>query len=362
MNVLILTGRFGMGHYSVASSLAEDIRKSFDNVSIKVRDLFEYSLHSHCNTLYGAYSFMVSRGIRFYNIIYKCTENSRANAKLPFQHYFFSAFRQLIGEENPDIIISTLPFCSHMVSQYKEEHRCSIPLITCITDVSSHSEWIHPNTDIYLVASPSIRQALIRKGVAEDSIFVNGIPVKESFKQICRPLKSAEKNLLMMGGGLGILPRKKSFYEQINRMEGVKTTIITGNNKELYHKLHGKYENIEVIGFTDQVYYYMHQADLLLSKPGGITLFETVFSELPILAFPPELPQELKNAAFLRNNRIGEVLSQNEKNYADEIADLIYDDRKLFELKKNMRALKNSIDTNAIEKILSSMQRKGMYA
>ena len=65
---------------------------------------------------------------------------------------------------------------------------------------------------------------------------------------------------------------------------------------------------------------------------------------------------------FIKNNRIGEVLSQNEKNYIDEIVDLLYDDKKLFELKKNMRAIKNSIDTNAIEKALSSMQRRGAYA
>lgn len=362
MNVLILTGRFGMGHYSVASSLANDIQKSFDGVHITVQDIFEYSLRNHCNTLYGAYSFMINKGSRLYGMMYKCTENSRINTKLPFHNYFFSAFRQLISAVKPDIIISTLPFCSHMVSQYKKKYVCSVPLITCITDVSSHSEWIHPNTDIYLVASSSIRQALIRKGVKESSIFVNGIPVKEQFKQICRPQESNEKNLLIMGGGFGLLPKKKSFYEKINRLEGVKTTVITGNNKELFHKLYAKYENIEVIGFTDQVYRYMHKADLIISKPGGITLFETIFSELPILAFKPDLPQELKNAVFIKNNRIGEVLSQNEKNYIDEIVDLLYDDKKLFELKKNMRAIKNSIDTNAIEKALSSMQRRGAYA
>ena len=94
-----------------------------------------------------------------------------------------------------------------------------------------------------------------------------------------------------MGGGLGLLPRKDSFYEALDALPGVRTTLITGGNQKLYDRLHGRYGHIEVLGFTDKVYEYMARADLLLSKPGGITLFETITSELPILAWEPFLQQ-----------------------------------------------------------------------
>ena len=86
-----------------------------------------------------------------------------------------------------------------------------------------------------------------------------------------------------------MLPRAKSFYQGLNGLKDVKTTIITGKNRDLYQRIHGRYENIEVVGYTDQVYRYMQEADLVISKPGGITLFETIFSELPILVFSPYL-------------------------------------------------------------------------
>jgi UDP-N-acetylglucosamine:LPS N-acetylglucosamine transferase len=54
----------------------------------------------------------------------------------------------------------------------------------------------------------------------------------------------------------------------------VRTTIIAGNNRKLFEKLQGRFRNIEVVGFTEKVYEYMQRADLVLSKPGGITLFE----------------------------------------------------------------------------------------
>ena len=34
-----------------------------------------------------------------------------------------------------------------------------MPLITCITDVTSHPEWINRNTDYYLVPSGEVRQS-----------------------------------------------------------------------------------------------------------------------------------------------------------------------------------------------------------
>ena len=48
---------------------------------------------------------------------------------------------------------------------------------------------------------------------------------------------------------------------------------------------------------------YMAQADLILSKPGGITLFETICSELPLLAFSPFLQQEINNSRLLDRYR-----------------------------------------------------------
>ena len=113
-----------------------------------------------------------------------------------------------------------------------------------------------------------------------------------------------------MGGGLGLLPKRDSFYEALDALPGVHTTIITGNNRKLYDRLAGKYAHIEVLGFTDRVYDYMARADRVPPKPGGITLFETIFSELPILAWEPFLEQEKNNARFLVKRRLGRVAAK----------------------------------------------------
>lgn len=356
MKILILTGKFGMGHYSVSKSLCEEIKSKYPNVSVVIKDVFDYALPTYSNTIYKAFNVMVNKGSIFYNQVYKITENRKYNMNPMFLRYFLPKLDKLVKDVEPNIIISTLPFCSQLISRYKLKYNPSLPLITCITDISSHSEWINENTNCYLVGSNSLKKDLILKGVPENKIFINGIPVKEEFKKTIINNSSNEKQILIMGGGLGLLPKSLEFYNQLNSLENVKTTVITGNNTEIYNMLHDKYENINVLGYTDEVYKYMQQADLILSKPGGITLFESIFSETPLIAFKPFLQQEINNTNFILNNGIGKVLETSPDKCFDRIKKIIYDDTILNVLSNNIKNLKRQFDCTVIEKVLLTLE------
>ena len=203
----------------------------------------------------------------------------------------------------------------------------------------------------------------MEKGVEPERILVTGIPVKPEFQAPPRRGGERERRLLIMGGGLGLLPRKDSFYEALDALPGVRTTLITGGNQKLYDRLHGRYGHIEVLGFTDKVYEYMARADLLLSKPGGITLFETITSELPILAWEPFLQQEINNARFITRYQIGRTASKEPEACIEAIKRLLYDDRALERMSRNMRALKGRLEGDALARRLSALiQAEGVCA
>ncbi|MEG0615069.1 MAG: glycosyltransferase [Oscillospiraceae bacterium] len=350
MNILILTGKFGLGHFSAATSIMEKIKAEDAKTNVAIVDIFDYGMPKTAPLIYKSFENLVNYGSVIYNSLYKMTENNSPSFTPLLMKLFMPKIDKLFQNFQPNIIVSTLPFCSQLVSKYKEEFAVETPLLTAITDVSVHPEWVNSNTDCYLVASKSVKNGIVLKGVPEEKIFVTGIPVKEEFSPLPRLVKF-RKNLLIMGGGLGLLPKNKEFYERLNRMENVKVTIITGKNFKLYKKLVGKYNNIDVLGFTGEVYKYMQKADAILSKPGGVTLFETIASELPIITLNPFLQQEIHNANFISEHNIGVVLPKN--GYIDKIELVLNDDEKLSEMRANMKAMKGEIDDEFFLKVLS---------
>ena len=356
MNILILTGKFGMGHWSASQSLRLQLLNAFPQADVDVEDFFEYAMPDASEAIYKGFSLLVTHGSGLYNMYYKATENAQTKARPPLEYLFQDRLAQLIWDRRPDVVIATHPLCAQLVSDYKAETGSTLPLVTCITDLSSHSEWINEETDCYLVGSPEIRDRLEEKGVERERIVVTGIPVKPQFKAgVHRGGTGGERHLLIMGGGLGLLPKRDKFYDELNALPGVKTTIITGGNRKLYEKLVGRYENIEVVGFTDRVYDYMARADLMLSKPGGITLFETIFSELPILAWEPFLQQEINNARFITRYQIGRIAHKEPEECIEAIRRAIYDDAALERMGDNMRRLKGQLEAESLSRIVTAL-------
>ena len=352
MEILILTGKFGMGHWSAALSIQEQLER--EGHQAQVVDFFAYALPETAPALYRGFNLLVTYGGGIYNLFHRMKRN--AEGEVPLASQFTRRLAGLLAVTRPDVVVSTHPVCSGVVARYKAERTSALPLVTCVTDITSHSEWIHKYTDCYLVGSNDIRSRLAAKGVDRDIICVTGIPVRCEFKRPVRRRPGRERNLLIMGGGLGLLPKRDSFYEALDALPGVHTTIITGNNRKLYDRLAGKYAHIEVLGFTDRVYDYMARADLVLTKPGGITLFETIFSELPILAWEPFLEQEKNNARFLVKRGLGRVAAKEPEECLSAIRALIYDDETLEWMAGNMRAMKGQLEEESLNRMLAGLE------
>lgn len=357
MKVLIFTIKFGSGHFRASKSLCKQIRNEFETSEVVVKDICEYLMPHNYQKIYNAYHLLVNKGSKLYNILYKYSEKT-FDGTPSYPHLLLKKIDKLIASEQPDVVISTCSVSSQLFSAYKEKYKSNLPFITCITDISSHPSWITPQTNFYLVGTELVKQGLMDKGVDEKDIYISGIPVEEEFVPSSSRNERAHKNLLIMGGGLGMLPEDLSFYQEINDLSGVKTVIIAGRNQRLFDQLNGKFNNITVVGYTDKVYEYMHEADLIITKPGGMTLFESIISEVPIVVLRPELEQERKNQSFIEKTHIGYILEEEEDRYIMDIDDLIHDDMTLSKMKMNMAEVKKGFDRRKVIELLSSIEAK----
>lgn len=340
-----------MGHYRVAEAIKEKIERNSQNKGIIV-DWVSLQRPKEASAIYKAYDTISRHLVAAYNFKYESMEDLHTNQRPGFLLGRIQPLQDLIEKENPDGIIATLAMCSEVVSEYKKVTGSNIPLISCITDITAHSEWINDGTDMYLVGSEEVRRKLCQKGVEYNSIRITGVPVAYKFYreknnltiENCNEKRSRENNVLIMGGGFGIMPTDESFYERLNNLPNTKITIVTGTNKKLRERLVGKYSNIKVLGFVKDMTELYSKADYVVTKPGGSTMFEAIATETPILALSPKFCQEKHNADFIVRNGIGGILKGKEDEIIKSLENILINPNLWTMMHENMVNLKNGFD------------------
>ena len=314
--VLIFTLPTGNGHNQVAKSLSTMLSNS--ETQVKIVNPFDESSTFIKTVIHSGYLFTASRAPFIYSKLYKYSNKKTVPAPIAelYQRKLLKLLQIQILSEKPDMVISVHPLINQPLSKIKEN--LSFPLISFITDYRCHKFYIAENIDFYITGSRDTSQDIIDAGVDQTRVFSYGIPVSETFLSKNRSSNRIfNKNdmplrILIMGGSLGMGLSKKKTLKIIRSLNNCNYTIICGKNKKLFDELRElinsfKLKNVKIVGFTEEVPLFMHNADVLISKPGGITLTEAVLSRVPIIV-PYAIPgQEEENALFIEKNKIGKI-------------------------------------------------------
>jgi processive 1,2-diacylglycerol beta-glucosyltransferase len=317
-NLLILTARFGDGHISVANAIREHALSADSGYKVKIFDICDVLIPEKADLMYKCYDAMVKRAPYVYNytMYHGLADRIYKRIRQMSGDKYLENFDKVIKENEPDAILSVFPVCTDAASVYKESYESDIPLFTCITDVVDSDEWLHPNNDMYFIPHQSMADKLVRKGVPPEKIMATGIPVRKEFyekRDRCgmKELLGYKKDdfvIIIMGGGLGRIPDNLLFYRWLDRRRSVRTVIITARNARMNRNLRMmRLKNCRIFEYIDEISDYMNAADLIVSKGGGVTLFESIVSRLPMIVYRPELNQELENSRFISSQGIGSV-------------------------------------------------------
>ena len=74
MEILILTGKFGMGHWSAALSIQEQLER--EGHQAQVVDFFAYALPETAPALYRGFNLLVTYGGGIYNLFHRMKRNA----------------------------------------------------------------------------------------------------------------------------------------------------------------------------------------------------------------------------------------------------------------------------------------------
>ncbi|MFA6308971.1 MAG: glycosyltransferase, partial [Clostridia bacterium] len=315
MNILFFSVSAGGGHMKAAEAVSNEITRKHPDYRILVVDTLRYANPVVDKFIInGLYLNAVKNTPQIWGKLYDMAEtgDNVNDLSKAVNRLLSRKIKSLINDFNPSVIVCTHPFPLQMLSNMKKKGKVTAPIIAILTDHVVHPFWLYENIDAYVVSNSTMKYEMIKKGFSPNIVFDYGIPVKREFierktrSNILRVNELEDKTtILIMGGSLGYGSLKSVFMSIIKSDNDVQIIVITGHNKKLKKQLEKysleKTKSVKIISYTDSVADFMQISDLIITKPGGVTVSEALAESLPIIIMSPIPGQEERNAQFLLN-------------------------------------------------------------
>lgn len=303
--VIIFTASTGYGHNQVALSMKNELEAK--KCTVHIIEPFKEVSKSLDILVSDGYRVLATKMPKMYGTIYKMS-NQRLLGK-PVEKISIKAIEEKLEEIvlsiQPDLVISTHPLIVKGMCSLKNNGSYNGPFVSVITDYLPHKSYISPFVDAYIVGSEYTKRKVVEKGIHPSRVFVHGIPINRNFRESDHSmLKSDFFTVLLMGGSMGMSGIKKVYKELVNISSPIKLIVVCGNNVQLKKSLekyciYDKNKDVTIVGFTNQISQYMEISDVIITKPGGLTVTEAFAKNIPMI-IPFFIPgQEAENADML---------------------------------------------------------------
>jgi processive 1,2-diacylglycerol beta-glucosyltransferase len=210
--------------------------------------------------------------------------------------------------------------------------------------------WVQQNMAGYFAANDEVAFRMRAQGIPADKIHVTGIPIMQVFGQqldraTCAQefgLDPARKTFLLMGGGAGLGGLETVAERLLNIDADFQLVALAGKNADALAALQAlatRYPGrLLAQGFTDKVERLMACADLMITKPGGLTTSECLAMGLPMIVNSPIPGQEERNADFLLEQGVA-MKAFDAVTLEYRIAHLLKNPAKLADMRQKAQAL-----------------------
>jgi len=315
-HILVLSVSAGAGHVRAAEAVCSAARAAQPAVRATHLDLLTL-VSRDFRKLYGeSYIKLVEKLPQLWSYLYaKSDRPSRdtliGKLKRAAEKLNTRKLNAEIARLAPDAILCTHFLPAELLSRQRAAGRALPPIWVQVTDFDVHALWVHPQVDRYCVASDEIAFRLADRGVPHGRINVTGIPVMPEFstaleRTICAAelgIDAEKFTVLMMAGGAGVGALDDLAARMLELPEDLQLIALAGRNAELLKRLQALARKhpgrLFPLGFTTTVERVMTAADLVVTKPGGLSVSECLARRKPMLLVSPIPGQEERNADYL---------------------------------------------------------------
>ena len=379
--ILIISSDTGGGHRSAAAAIAEGLQKVWSGKSFAVRTIKAVEESHHITEkLVKVYNWVLQNRQHWMKYLYWVMNKVRPETREFFHRRCIGFCKEIFEKWCPHLIVSVHPLTQHIFARILKELNLAdqIPLVTVVTDpcYGFWKGWACDDVSLYLVANEDAQKQLIDYGISPEKIKISGMPVHPKFHEVDEKVAQEARTayglnpdkftVFVNAGWIGGGNIPQIFREFVRGDLDVQAIFLAGKNDELKREAEELAKTakfpVKVIGYSDEIEKLMQSANVMVSKLGGLTTFETLDCRLPIIAHAttPPMPQEAGTVNLIHQRGAG-ILLEKSSDIVPTIQNLLTDTNKYKQMKAAAGSLSIPNSTrNIIEEIaaLLPVERK----
>jgi hypothetical protein len=235
------------------------------------------------------------------------------------------ALRAYWAQHPADLVLSVIPHFNRAIADSLRADGSRTPFVTLITDLADYPPhfWIEKESEYIIAGTERARQQALTLGLPASHVFqTSGMILKPKFYEKTAIDRISERQrqglepdcptgIVLFGGhGSNVMVDITRKLDEAG--SGVQLILICGHNQKLAAELKNLHTSkpILVVGFTQNVDYYMALADFFIGKPGPGSISEALQCHLPVIVEcnSRTMPQERYNAEWVTENGFGIVV------------------------------------------------------
>lgn len=309
-HILILTGRTGGGHLSLADALSDLLQEHF---KITIVDALPPFFQPY-------YRFVGYHTLWLWSVAFHLsnTQKRALSSHRVLTPVIAGRVKWALEQVQPDIVITTHSLLSLIARRVVEKYSPRTPFVMLFSDpYSIHSTWfsvrdaeasLAPTRETYVLA--------LSAGFDPQRLHLVGWPVRGQFYH-ADVLKRTETlshldldpegfTIFLQGGGDGATNFWRSAEPLLAANPGMQIILAAGTNRALLRRFRGV-KRLYAFPFTNEVAPLMAAADVIMGKAGPNVLFEAVTLGKPFIATTYFPGQEAGNLEFIEHYGLGWV-------------------------------------------------------
>ena len=315
MKVLVLTMDGGNGTLSASLALKEWL--DGQGAECAVVD-FIAETDPLVNAFAGCYNLLLRGDLRLAALYMWLAQTGPMDWYIALNARAGKRARRLIERERPDVVVLTSPWViGPALKALPENGRKRPRALTVVVDLGEGMpvDWGNPKVDLTVLPTAEARDFLGRRGAGPGNAKVLGMPLSPALvgqrpsQEECRQRFGAHGPLCtVLGGREGGKNALRIADGLLKESTGAALLVQCGRNRDLLRAA-SKRKGLAAVGFVDSMAELYAASDVVITKPGALTVSELVAIRKPFIvdASQAVMPQELGNVRFVEERGLGLV-------------------------------------------------------